>query len=307
MAWWRGDLNPRFYDHNGRTRMKIGVIGTGLMGLPMAQRVLDANLPLVAYNRTPEKLEPLRKLGAAIAPAPDRLIQAVDCIVLMLTNAEAIRDVLLSATCRRLLSGKTVIQMGTIAPSESRALQAEIEDVGGAYLEAPVLGSIPEAKAGTLIVMVGSTPSQFAQWRPVLRCFGPEPLHVGEVGTAATVKLALNQLIGSLTSAFATSLGFVQQQGADVEMFMQILRGSALYAPTFDKKLPRMRDRNYANPNFPTKHLLKDTHLFLQEIEESGLDISLPAAVQGILETAMRLGLADGDYCALYEAIAEEN
>jgi len=283
--------------------MKVGVIGTGLMGLPMAQRVLAANLPLIAYNRTPAKLEPLKPLGAAIAPSPERLIRDADCIVLMLTNAQAIRELVLSATSRQELSGKTVIQMGTISPSESRLLQAEVEQVGGEYLEAPVLGSIPEANAGHLMVMVGSTPRQFEQWQPVLRCFGSEPLWVGEVGAAAAVKLALNQLIGSLTSAFATSLGFVQQQGADVDLFMQILRGSALYAPTFDKKLQRMRDRNYANPNFPTKHLLKDTALFLQATEESDLDVSVPIAVQTILEKAIQLGLAETDYSALYDAV----
>lgn len=283
--------------------MKIGFIGTGLMGLPMAERVLTANLPLMAYNRTAEKLEPLQQAGAEIAPSPEALLREVDCVVLMVTNADAIRAMVLSEPSRVELAGKTVIQMGTIAPAESRALSQEVIAASGAYLEAPVLGSIPEAKAGNLIVMVGSTPAQFEQWQPVLCCFGPEPLRVGEVGTAAAIKLALNQLIGSLTSGFATSLGFVQQQGADVDVFMQILRGSALYAPTFDKKLSRMLERNYANPNFPTKHLLKDTNLFLQEAEASGLNSAIPKAVQGILQQAMELGLAEDDYCALFSAV----
>ncbi|MBF2029689.1 MAG: NAD(P)-dependent oxidoreductase [Oscillatoriales cyanobacterium C42_A2020_001] len=285
--------------------MKVGFIGTGLMGLPMAERVLNAQLPLIAYNRTPEKLKPLQQAGAELALSPEALIRAVDCIVLMLTNAEAIRAMVLSETSRIALAGKTVIQMGTIAPMESRALCKDVTTAGGAYLEAPVLGSIPEAKAGKLIVMVGSTPEQFEQWQPVLCCFGAEPRRVGDVGTAAAIKLALNQLIGSLTAAFATSLGFVQQQGADVEIFMQILRGSALYAPTFDKKLQRMLERNYANPNFPTKHLLKDTNLFLQEAEAARLNPEIPTAVQTILERAMDLGLAEDDYCALFSAVEQ--
>lgn len=286
--------------------MKVGVIGTGLMGLPMTQRVLEANLPLIAYNRTPEKLQSLRDAGAEIAPSPEALLQAASCIVLMLTNAQAIRDMVLAPASRSALVGKTIIQMGTIAPTESRSLQEEIQQAGGEYFEAPVLGSTPEAKAGKLIVMVGSTPEQFNQWQPVLRCFGPEPLHVGAVGTAAAVKLALNQLIGSLTSAFATSLGFVQRQGADVEIFMQILRGSALYASTFDKKLQRMLDHNYDNPNFPTKHLLKDVNLFLQESELLGLNAGVPAAVQHLLEQTLAMGLADADYSALFQATEQK-
>ncbi|WP_254721741.1 NAD(P)-dependent oxidoreductase [Kovacikia minuta] len=219
----------------------------------MAQRILDAELPLTVYNRTADRVEPLKAAGAAIASSPDSLLQISTCIVLMLTNAEAVQSVLLSDTSRQELAGKTIIQMGTIAPSESKSIRDQVEAAGGSYLEAPVLGSIPEAKAGNLIVMVGSTPEQFTQWLTVLKCFGSDPVLVGPVGAATTLKLALNQLIGSLTAAFATSLGFVLRQGVEVELFMQILRESALYAPTFDKKLQRMVERNYTHPNLPNQ------------------------------------------------------
>jgi 3-hydroxyisobutyrate dehydrogenase len=126
------------------------------------------------------------------------------------------------------------------------------------------------------------------------------------VGSAAAAKLALNQLIASLTSAFALSLGFVERQGVEVEQFMQILRQSALYAPTFDKKLQQMRDRNYANPNFPTKHLLKDTNLFLTEAQSIGLNVSSLEGVRKVLETAQQLGLSEADYSSLFSAITPE-
>ncbi|GAB4344416.1 MAG: NAD(P)-dependent oxidoreductase [Leptolyngbyaceae cyanobacterium] len=285
--------------------MEIGLIGTGLMGLPMAERLLNTGFSLMAYNRTAEKLVPLQKLGVAIAPSPQQLIQTSTCIILMLTNAEAIREVVLSAACRAELAGKTVIQMGTIAPAESRALQADILAAGGDYLEAPVLGSIPEVQSGKLIVMVGATSEQFEQWQEVLSCFGPNPRLIGPVGAAAAVKLALNQLIGSLTSAFATSLGFIQRQHASVDLFMEILRESALYAPTFDKKLQRMLDRNYEHPNFPTKHLAKDMGLFLTEAQSLGLNPELVMAVQSILTKTLELGLADKDYSALFSAVSQ--
>lgn len=283
--------------------MKIGFIGTGLMGLPMAQRVLQAGFSLAVYNRSPAKLESLKAAGATICNTPAEVIRASDCIVLMLTNAAAIQETILSEAARVELSGKTIIQMGTIAPAESQQIQQQVLAAQGDYLEAPVLGSIPEATNGTLQVMVGGTEEQLQKWLPVLQCFGSEPKLVGAVGTAAAVKLALNQLIGSLTAAYAASLGFVMQHQVDVEAFMQILRNSALYAPTFDKKRQRMIDRNYANPNFPTKHLHKDIQLFLKASE--GLDLSLPnvVAVQDILAKALEMGLADTDYSALFSAI----
>ena len=121
------------------------------------------------------------------------------------------------------------------------------------------------------------------------------------------MKLALNQLIAGLTSTFALSLSFVQQQGVDVEQFMNVVRQSALYAPTFDKKLDRMCDRNFENPNFPTKHLLKDTNLFLNQAAELGLNTKSLEGIKQIIEQAIAIGLAEKDYSAIYSAIDTSN
>ncbi len=270
------------------------------MGLPMAQRLIATGHSVTAYNRTSSKLAGLS--GATIATSPSDAIVASECVVLMLTNAAAIREVLSQADLR----DRTIIQMSTISPNESRAIRAEVVAAGGSYLEAPVLGSIPEAKSGKLIVMVGAEPEQFEQWKPLLQDLGENPVLIGSVGSAATVKLALNQLIGSLTSAFAASLGLVLRQNVDVEAFMQIVRQSALYAPTFDKKLQRMIDRDFANPNFPTKHLQKDMNLFLETARSSNLETASVEGVQQILTQAIARHLADLDYAALFSVIVPE-
>jgi 3-hydroxyisobutyrate dehydrogenase len=276
------------------------------MGKPLAQRLLSAQLPVVVYNRTQSKLEALREAGAMVADSPEEAIASSDCIILMLSDAAAIEQVLLSENAKQQLKNRTIIQMGTISPSQSQELQKQVVGAGGDYLEAPVLGSIPEAEAGKLIVMVGATEEQFQKWSNLLQNFGSDPRLIGPVGTAAAVKLALNQLISSLTTAFALSLGFVQNQGVEVEYFMEILRQSALYAPTFDKKLQRMLDRNYANPNFPTKHLLKDTNLFLDAAISVNLNASSLSGVREILEIAQQMGLSNEDYSSLFEAISPQ-
>jgi len=286
--------------------MKVGFLGTGLMGTPMVERLLNQKISVIAYNRTLEKLAPLQQLGAKTVSCPEQVIQEADCLILMLTNAVAIQEVLGLNSEQSNFNNRTIIQMGTIAPSESKQLRDKIVAKGGEYLEAPVLGSIPEAKNGTLLVMVGATEKQFHQWSNLLAHFGQEPMLIGEVGTAAALKLALNQLIAALTSAFALSLAFLSQQGVDLEKFMTILRQSALYAPTFDKKLTRMLEKNYANPNFPTKHLLKDVNLFLEESEKLDLTTFPLTGVQSLLEKALAMGLAEEDYSALYEALKKE-
>jgi 3-hydroxyisobutyrate dehydrogenase len=283
--------------------MNIALLGTGLMGRPMAERILQASHKLVVFNRTLEKAQPLKPLGARIAGRARDAIQSSECIILMLADAEAIHHVLLSDRSRTQLSGRTVIQMGTISPSESMDLNEQVLESGGEYLEAPVLGSIPEAQAGRLIVMVGSSASQYERWSGVFKIFSSKPLRVGQVGQASALKLALNQLIASLTAAFSLSLGFVQRKGVSVDLFMEILRESALYAPTFDKKLQRMLERDYSNPNFPTRHLAKDIDLFLGEAKGMNLQ---PAALEGVgrvVKMTCDDGLSDMDYSALFNTI----
>ncbi len=287
--------------------MFYGFIGTGLMGYPMAQQLLTADLPLTVYNRSQVKAQPLAQEGATVVSSALEVLQCSDCIVLMLTDTEAIRSTVLSDdTSRKSLAGRTIIQMGTIAPEESQQLAQDIEALKGAYFECPVLGSIPEAKAGTLILMVGSTPEQFDQWQAFLKHFGPTPQHIGPVGAGMALKLAMNQLIGSLTTAFALSLAYAQRHQVATEQLMDILRNSALYAPTFDKKLHRMLDRNFANPNFPSKHLAKDINLFLKSAKPLGLATESLDGVQSILEQAMAAGLVDTDYSALYSIVNPE-
>lgn len=286
--------------------MKIALLGTGLMGQPMIERLLASGHSVVVYNRSREKAERLRPHGAVIADKPDEAIRSAECVILMLTDAQAIQQVLLSESARKVLANRAIIQMGTIGPRESLALHQEVVRAGAEYLEAPVLGSIPEARAGRLIVMVGADPEKFERWSDLLQCFGPTPYLVGPVGQAAAMKLALNQLIASLTGAFALSLGLIIHKQVPVDTFMAVLRESALYAPTFDKKLPRLLNRNYANPNFPTSHLVKDVDLFLEESSHLRLNTTSLKAVRQLLEETLAEGWGDADYSALFELVNPE-
>jgi 3-hydroxyisobutyrate dehydrogenase len=284
--------------------MHIAFLGIGLMGRPLAERCLQAGHRVTVYNRTAQKTEPLTEQGAEQAASPAAALTEASHAVLTLSDAAAIRQVLQTPLEKGLLRDRTLIQMGTIGPTESRALAEWIHNAGGRWLEAPVLGSIPEARTGSLIVMVGADDAEeFARNRELLGCFGGQPMHIGPVGQAAALKLALNQLIASLTAGFALSLGLVRHAGIDTQRFMELLRGSALYAPTFDKKLERMLDREYRHPNFPTRHLLKDVDLFLAEARDAGLHTSMLEGIRTLLQETMARGLADRDYSALYDTV----
>jgi len=283
--------------------LTITLLGTGLLGRAIAERLQSVGHTVTVYNRTTTKALPLRACGITVVTRPEEAIAQADCVVLMLADAAAIRAVLLTPTALAVLRSKTVIQMGTIAQDESLALQTEIERVGGSYCEAPVLGSLAEAQAGTLLVMVGGTEGQFVQWGPLFRSLGREPRLIGPAGKAASLKLALNQLIVAEISAFALSLGLVQRAGVPVETFMAILRESALFAPAFEKKLPRLLTRDYQHPNFSTRHLLKDAELFLREASGYALTTSSLEGIRPLLERSIEQGLGDSDYSAIFEVI----
>lgn len=281
--------------------INITLLGTGLMGAPLAERLASQGHSVTVWNRHPERAEALQ--GVAVVADLSDAVRDAQLLVLALSDYDAIDAVVFAGGMQSQLAGLTVLQMGTIAPAQSRALERDLRAAGASYLEAPVLGSIPEARAGTLIIMVGGERVLFERWLAVLGALGPAPKYIGAAGQAAALKLALNQLIAGLTSSFALSLGLVRQAGIDVEQFMAILRDSALYAPTFDKKLQRMQQREYGNPNFPVRHLLKDVNLFLDAAGEAGLDAGVLLALRELLmDTEMR-GLQDEDYSALYESI----
>jgi len=276
----------------------VAVLGTGLLGTAIASRLLEQGLDVHVWNRNPSRIAPLVEKGAT---AIDDLGQAADknrVLISVLRDGAATASVIGTVGD---LHGSTVVPMGTMGVEESRKLATQVSDQRGHYLEAPVLGSKPQALNGSLLVMAGGEAQVFEEQQPLLSHLAQDPLLVGPVGSGAATKLALNQLIASLTHSFSLSLQLIQRAGVPVETFMAILRPSALYAPTFDKKLQRMLDHTYADPNFSTALLRKDLGLFLEEATTAGLQEQGLTGLLTLLEQAKGTELDEQDYCALHE------
>ncbi|AFY29776.1 NAD(P)-dependent oxidoreductase [Cyanobium gracile] len=283
--------------------MEISLLGTGLLGAAIGERLLASGHRLTVWNRHPQRCAPLQALGATLAATPAEAVAASDVVITVLSDGPTTRAVLLEQAGVA-LAGRLVLQVATIAPQESWELVAALAERGAELLEVPVLGSRPEALAGTLQLMVGGNAAALERARPVLAALGAEPRLLGPVGAALSTKLALNQLIASLTHSFSLSLHLVQRAGVDVEAFMAILHASALYAPTFDKKLAKELADDYANPNFPTGHLRKDLLLFLQTARGLGLETEGLDGLAALLERATDAGLDELDYSALHRLTA---
>ena len=281
--------------------MNISLLGTGLLGSAVAQRLLAKGHSLTVWNRHTHKSAALAQHGAKIADAPAAALNASEIILLFLSDRAAIEQVLLTESTRSELAGRLIVNMGTISPNDSFALAAALHAADAEYAECPVLGSLPEARNGTLILMFGGTATQFDACLPLLRDLGSEPKHIGVVGQAAALKLAMNQLIASQTAAFAMSLALVQAHDVALDDFMQLLRNSALYAPTFDKKLDRMLSGDFSRPNFPLDHLIKDVRLFIESAEGKEINTRPLAALESVLTHVAQSGHGTEDYSVLQQ------
>ena len=286
--------------------MKTAVLGLGLMGSEIALRLRRQGVEVICWNRGAERAAAARERGLEVTESAAAAIASADLVILVLSDAAAITETLFDdRESAASLAGRILIQMGTVAPGESRDIHAQAAALGSRYLEAPVLGSLPEVREGRLIVMSGGDPALFEHCLPVLAVLGREPRLIGPVGQGAALKLAMNQLIAGLTATFSLSLGLVRSEGIGVEQFMTLLRGSALYAKTFDKKLDNYLSHDYGAANFPLKHLLKDVRLFRRAAEQIGLDTALITTVEAACTRAEAKGFGDQDYSALYEALTD--
>lgn len=280
--------------------MDIAFVGTGLMGAPMAGRLLDAGHSLTVYNRTTSKTDPLVERGARRAAGVKDALEAHDVAILMLSDGSACRETLAGSGAD--LSGRLVVNMSTIAPDEQVELAGHVHGNGGRYLEAPVLGSTPQAEGGRLMIMAAGEREDFDRVRDVLGTFGPEPRFVGPTGAGATMKLACNHLIAAEFSAFALSLGMVRRSGLDVDQWMEVLRGSVIHTKMFDIKLENVVTREYP-ATFPAKHLLKDVELGFTHAESLGLSADSLDLVRTLFQRTVEAGRGDEDFSVVAETI----
>ena len=295
--------------------MDIGIIGIGLMGQAFVERYLSQGYTVSVFNRTPDNIKDLEKSGVTVCAIAEELINLSSTIILMLSNADAINELLLSDekndkqknAKQQSLQGKTILQMATISPQQSKKIGDAIATCGGRYLEAPVLGSLPEAKTGTLIIMAAGPKNVFEDALPTLQVLGTKPRYIGETGSAAALKLAMNQLIASLAAGFSLSLGYAIKNDVDIDLFMETVRESALYAKTYDKKLQKYLERDFGAANFSTRHLLKDIRLFIDDAKDAGLNTDALEGVERITSMAVENGMETMDYSSIYEVICPES
>lgn len=295
VASWR----PRWGD--GRPR--LGFIGLGIMGRPMARNLLAAGYELTAYNRTPEKAEELLALGAKPAQSPKEVAEQSDIVISIVTDSPDVEEVALgeAGVLRGIGVGGLYIDMSTISPSVARRVAEAFDAAGAAMLDAPVSGGDKGARERTLSIMVGGGEAAFAAALPVLRAMGRNVVHVGGPGMGQTVKLCNQVICGLNLLAAAEGLAFAARSGADLEKVLQVVTEGAAGSWILKNLGPKMIAGDYA-PGFMVKLQQKDLRLALEEAADRFLPLPGTALVQQLFRVVQALGAADEGTQALIKA-----
>jgi 2-hydroxy-3-oxopropionate reductase len=285
---------------------RVGFIGLGVMGKPMARNLIEAGHELVVWSRTRADVDEVEKDGATAASSAREVSEKADVTILMLPDSPQVREVLdgdhgLLAGARE---GTLVVDMSTISPVVTREIAAECGERGLGWVDAPVSGGDVGAREATLSIMAGGSEEDFARAKPLFEALGKTIVHVGPVGSGQVVK-ACNQVVVALTiEAVSEALVLGSKAGVDPATIIEVLSGGLAA-----NKVMEVRGRNFLEhdftPSFRVDLHHKDLGIALQTAREYGVALPNTAAVDQMLQALRSNGRGDRDHSALLTHIED--
>jgi 3-hydroxyisobutyrate dehydrogenase len=297
--------------HSGLDRevnmLRVGFIGLGAMGLPMARNILRAGFPLTVWARRPEATDLIRQDGAAGADSPAALAKESDIVILMVTNSPDVEGLVAGpeGILQTPHEGLVIVDMSTISPSVSRDMATRCGEQGVFFLDAPVSGGTQGAQAGTLSIMVGGDSSAFDRARPVLDAMGAKIFHVGPSGAGEVIKLANNILVGSIAAATAEALVLGVKAGADLEVMAEVIGVSTGASWQLSNQFPLRAFTGGFQPGFMTNLLAKDLDLALELAAEQRTPLLMTAIARQLYTEAQGAGYGRDDYTSVLRVLEE--
>ncbi len=269
--------------------MKISVFGLGIIGRVWAENLLTDGHEVRGWNRTPKPELPWFEADAA------RAAHGAEFLIIVVADPPAVQSVL-DQIKTALRPGQTIIQSSTISPLASKEFARQVEATGAAFLEAPFTGSKPAAQQRQTVFYTGGEPVTLEQARPVLARLSRAIEHIGPVGSASALKLAMNIQIAMMAQALCESLKFARDAGISDDRYFSALKLNVAHSGLTTLKEPKLRAADYA-PQFSVKHMGKDIRLAL----ENAANLKLPQT-QAVFEQyrqGLATGLGDDDFIGL--------
>src|SRR4051794_25578743 len=287
------------------TSDRVGFVGLGIMGSRQAANLARAGYELTVFNRTRSKAQAwVAEHGGEVADSPAGVGAACDVVITMVVDGDQVREALLGpdGVAEGAAAGTLCVDMSTIAPAQTRAIGAQLEDRGIALLDAPVTGSSPKAEDGTLTIMAGGTAEDFARAEPLLRIMGELVVHVGALGQGEMLKIINNSVAAANASAVGEALIVAQRTGVDLDALVQVMGKGSGGSAMLELKSGAMREHDYTTL-FKLEHMLKDVRLCLEEGQAAGVPFAAASRARDVLVAALARGHADDDFAAMIEAL----
>ena len=286
--------------------MKIGFIGLGIMGSRMAANLQKQGHSLVVFNRTRDKADALIADGARWAQTPAALASQVEIVFTMLAHPAAVEEAALGqdGLLSELTPGKIWIDCSTVDPSFSRRIAAAAAEHGIHFLGAPVSGSKGVAAEAKLTFLVGGQANILETCRPLLDCMGSKIIHCGGPGAGASLKIVMNQLLGTVMAAFAEGLVLGESLGLSREALFGALLSGPAAAPFLSVKRERIEKGDFEHADFPLQWLQKDLQLATASAYETGVAMPVTNVAKEIYRLAIREGHGEQDFSAIYDYLA---
>jgi len=287
--------------------MNIGFIGLGIMGSRMAVNLQKGGHSVILFNRTREKAESLLVAGARWADSPALLATQVEVVITMLAHPAAVEEAALGQDgfLAELTPGQTWIDCSTVNPSFSRKMAAAANARDIRFLDAPVSGSKAVAAAGKLTFLVGGEAHDLAASRPLLECMGSKIIHCGDHGMGASLKMVMNQLLGTVMASFAEGLVLGESLGLSRDLLLDTLLAGPAAAPFLAVKRERSEKGDYHHADFPLQWLHKDMVLASVSGFDTGVSMNMTNMAKEAYRLAIRAGHGEDDFSAIYGYLAD--
>ncbi|MEZ3178092.1 NAD(P)-dependent oxidoreductase [Streptomyces pimonensis] len=284
--------------------MRVGFIGLGVMGRPMALNLVRAGTPLVVWNRTRGRCDPLREVGAEVSGSAGEVFEKAGTVILMLADEAALDTVLGRGTpdFAARVAGRTVVHMGTTSPEYSAALEDAVRAAGGSYAEAPVSGSRVPAEQGRLVAMLAGDASTAAAVRPLLAPMCRETFDCGAVPGALLMKLSVNLFLITQVTGLTEAFHFADRHGLDRRRFLDVLDAGPMASAVSRMKAPKLLARDFA-VQAAAADVLKNNRLIAQAARRAGLASPLLDVCHALFEETVAGGHGDEDMVAVLRAL----
>ena len=286
--------------------MKIGIIGTGMLGEAVGLHLLDVGYEVIVFNRTKEKTENLKKNGAIVVESPKHVAENSDLVITVVKDADAVNDVIFgsSGVIIGKHDGMCIADMSTVNPNSSKEISKKVTTAGIDYLEIPVMGGPNVAIDGKLVLMASGRKDIFEKFKKVFDAIAEQSFYLGNTGTAHSIKLAMNLQISMLALSLSEGITLTKKAGFDPEIFLKILNSTYFKTGMSEGKAYKMIKGSY-EPTFTLANLKKDLDTIYDAADSCNAELPMAKLARKIYADAKDAGFGDVDYTGIIAHIAK--